>query len=137
MIPHGVLNPLFHVLFSFPCSFFLSFCPSLSVLSTIQYTLLTRKVKQGHLSLYSLSVCYSSLSFPSHPFSVCRSLISVDGPVTVGMSLDVASIDTISEINMVRQLPVSYDTLYIVIIKYILHSSMFIMLHNQCLDLKL
>lgn len=29
--------------------------------------------------------------------------VSVDGPVTVGMSLDIASIDTISEINMVRQ----------------------------------
>lgn len=26
----------------------------------------------------------------------------LDGPVTVGMSLDIASIDTISEINMVR-----------------------------------
>lgn len=29
-------------------------------------------------------------------------LFFVDGPVTVGMSLDIASIDTISEINMVR-----------------------------------
>ena len=27
----------------------------------------------------------------------------LDGPVTVGMSLDIASIDTISEINMVRR----------------------------------
>lgn len=27
---------------------------------------------------------------------------AADGPVTVGMSLDIASIDTISEINMVR-----------------------------------
>lgn len=31
------------------------------------------------------------------------SLPLVDGPVTVGMSLDIASIDTISEINMVRR----------------------------------
>lgn len=32
-----------------------------------------------------------------------RSSLFLDGPVTVGMSLDIASIDTISEINMVRQ----------------------------------
>ncbi len=31
------------------------------------------------------------------------SSLFLDGPVTVGMSLDIASIDTISEINMVRQ----------------------------------
>lgn len=30
------------------------------------------------------------------------SSLFLDGPVTVGMSLDIASIDTISEINMVR-----------------------------------
>jgi len=33
---------------------------------------------------------------------VIVSALFVDGPVTVGMSLDIASIDTISEINMVR-----------------------------------
>lgn len=37
-------------------------------------------------------------------FVECCSLALVDGPVTVGMSLDIASIDTISEINMVRRL---------------------------------
>lgn len=37
-------------------------------------------------------------------FSFC-SLPLADGPVTVGMSLDIASIDTISEINMVRRVP--------------------------------
>lgn len=34
------------------------------------------------------------------------SSLFLDGPVTVGMSLDIASIDTISEINMVRH---TYD----------------------------
>lgn len=37
--------------------------------------------------------CFVSLFVP---------LFFGDGPVTVGMSLDIASIDTISEINMVR-----------------------------------
>lgn len=31
----------------------------------------------------------------------CDFLFFADGPVSVGMSLDIASIDTISEINMV------------------------------------
>lgn len=38
----------------------------------------------------------------------CR-LSSADGPVTVGMSLDIASIDTISEINMVRNTRHTWD----------------------------
>lgn len=49
-----------------------------------------------------------------------------DGPVTVGMSLDIASIDTISEINMVgssRYFIVLYLSFYIKLVQSYTHAN--------------
>lgn len=49
--------------------------------------------------LEAMNMQHIALSF----FFIPRFFHPTDGPVTVGMSLDIASIDTISEINMVRR----------------------------------
>lgn len=66
------------------------------------YALTPTDTAQVYIQMVGIIVCKHTID------ETCRGLLLVsslflDGPVTVGMSLDIASIDTISEINMVRQ----------------------------------
>lgn len=58
------------------------------------------------MNAHSSSEGYLLGGINMQPIALCLLFIPhlpSDGPVTVGMSLDIASIDTISEINMVRK----------------------------------
>lgn len=71
-----------------------------------QYTLL-RHITQSHVCINTqrhstLKHRYIQMMGDRPSWLLLASSFFLDGPVTVGMSLDIASIDTISEINMVR-----------------------------------
>lgn len=73
-------------------------------------TLLCFSVDEATLTVwlvFSVMMCSGNEDYIYLPF-LCR--LTLGGPVTVGMSLDIASIDTISEINMVRNTAQPHNT---------------------------